>query len=51
MVGGPCWCALAMLGTLIWVGLRYARYPAETRQEVSPISRSPSCVSLHDEAA
>ena len=30
-VGGPCWCALAMLGTLIWVGLRYARRPAEMR--------------------
>ncbi|HVS36777.1 MAG TPA: glycosyltransferase family 87 protein [Gemmataceae bacterium] len=24
-VGGPCWCALAMLGALIWTGLPYAR--------------------------
>ena len=24
-LGGPCWCALAMLGTLLWVGLPYAR--------------------------
>ncbi len=23
-VGGPCWCALVMLGTLIWTGLRRA---------------------------
>jgi hypothetical protein len=22
--GGPCWCALAMYGTLLWTGLRYA---------------------------
>src|SRR5438128_8488606 len=21
--GGPCWCALAMYGTLLWTGLRY----------------------------
>ncbi len=29
-VGGPCWCALAMLGALLWVGMRYARPPANT---------------------
>lgn len=23
--GGPCWCALAMYGTLLWTGLCYAR--------------------------
>ncbi len=50
-VGGPCWCALAMLGALIWVGLRYARRPAEARPAVSAVSRSSSSVSLHDEAA
>ncbi len=27
-VGGPCWCALAMLATLLWVGMQYARLPA-----------------------
>ena len=27
LIGGPSWCALAMLGTLLWVGLRYARVP------------------------
>ena len=30
-IGGPSWCALAMLGTLLWVGLRYARSLAEAR--------------------
>ncbi len=27
-IGGPCWCALAMLASLLWVGLQYARSPA-----------------------
>jgi hypothetical protein len=27
-IGGPCWCALAMLASLLWVGLPYAHLPA-----------------------